>query len=335
MNKILLFLFLLILVIGISAGILVLVEPVDVKVTRCIIINSARDSVAKQVMQFKNWPNWSPWNMKDTSVRLNFSGTDGQAGSGYHWVDDELRAGEGELKNNAVSDSTLEYDLHLIKPADVQASGLIQIDKVSKGVLKVTWVLNKHTPRPLNALHLFVNIDKMMGGDFESGLSNLKKYVEARNPPPPLFEIKEMDYPEHLFEGYRETVPMADIEKFFQNKRNKLDKELKDRINGPLNGLFYTWDTTEKETDMATVYPVADTVLANKELDFFHAGPSKAVMATQKGGYSKSVLIHSALAKYLADKKLKQDLVIEEYIAGPPKEPDSNKWITNIYYLYK
>ena len=335
MNKVLQFILILILALGAFVGILVLVEPVDVTVKRTILINAAKDSVSEQVILFKNWSNWSPWHRKDTSMHVSFTGTDGQPGSSYQWTDDEFKLGEGEVKNLSGNDSELNYNLGLTKPVSIDANGTMTINKVAKGVIKVTWTLTKHTPYPLNALQLFVNVDKMIGGDFEAGLTNLKSFVEAHNPPPPLFEIVDMDYPGHLFQGFRETIPMTGILRYFNEKRPRMEKDLKDKINGKLTGIFYTWDTANKETDMAAVYPVTDTTLLLKEATFITIPPAKSIMAQQKGGYSKSVMIHTAISKYIADKHLKQDVVIEEYISGPPQEPDSNKWITNIYYLLK
>ena len=58
-------------------------------------------------------------------------------------------------------------------------------------------------------------------------------------------------------------------------------------------------------------------------------------MAVLRGGYGKEMEVHGAIVKYMAAKGQQHGPVIEEYISGRLDEPDSNKWITNIYYLIK
>jgi hypothetical protein len=70
-----------------------------------------------------------------------------------------------------------------------------------------------------------------------------------------------------------------------------------------------------------------------KESAIFHAGPGKAAMAVHKGGYSSLPATHMAIGKYVGMHGKVPALTLEEYQVGIATEPDSTKWITNIYYL--
>jgi len=321
-----------------AVGVIVLgvIEPKDAIVKRSILIHSPKDSVFAQISKFRNWPNWSPWQKLDTAMKIAYEGEDGQAGSGYTWVGDEYKVGSGEIKSSAVQGTRMDYEFHLnLKPWQMNATGALDAkDTVNHNVL-VTWTFSKHTPFPFNAAAMFLDLEKWMGPDLESGLLNLKQYTELHSPYIEQVEIKEVNYPEHIFEGIRKTVGWGDLMKFFSENSQLVLKDVDGKINGPSAGLFYEWDTANKRADVAAVFPVSDTTSPVKGTSFFHAGPARAYLAVERGGYSSSGIIHSALARYTAAKGQTPSLIVEEYIVSPKQEPDSNKWVTNVYYLVK
>lgn len=311
---------------------LALYEPQDVLVTRSVLIKAPKEAVFEQMVKFRNWTNWSPWYLMDTSMKLTYSGTDGLPGSSYQWKGQENKTGAGEMKNTGVEGASMNFDVHFTAPLEGKATGTLSA-KDTAGMTKATWSFSMHVAFPFNAMDAFLNMDKMNGGDFETGLATMKKYVESHTTPAVVIDVKEVDFPAHIYEGIRQTVAMSDMMKFFADTYGALGKELGSKIAGPAAGIYYTWDTTSKNSDMAAVFPVTDTTKPATGAVILHAGPAKAFMAVQKGGYSNAMIYHGALTKRLAEKGLKQSMVIEEYIAGPGNQPDSNKWVTNIYYL--
>ena len=198
-----------------------------------------------------------------------------------------------------------------------------------------------HFPFPLNAMCVFMDMDKLLGGDFASGLANMKALVESHGggvSGSTGMEVKEVDYPGHIYEGIRKTVStanMSEMGKVFMDSKVLLGKDITGKVNGPSAGLYYTWDTVKKESDMAAVFPVSDSSKPVKGAVFLSVPASRAVMAVLKGSYAKEMEAHAAISKYMAAKGMVHGVVIEEYIAGPGTEPDTSKWITNIYYTIK
>jgi len=336
MKKFVRFMFALIGIIILGVLILTFVEPSDVTVTRSIIIKAPKDAVFEQVVNFKNWHNWSPWEQKDSAMKITLAGSDGQAGSSLHWVSDPEKNGEVEIKNENVTGTEMDYSINIIKPGETQADGSI-IATDTNNMTKVVWKLHKHFSFPFNASLIALNLDKLLGGDFETGLANIKKYVESHTTATTGtgIDIKEVDYPEHIFEGIRKMVYWTDMLKFFNDGYDIVAGDVGDKIEGHQVGIFYTWDTVNKQADMAAAFPVTDTTMPVKGTVFIHAGPAKAVMAVEKGNYNNSFLYHNAIMKYMAAKGQAQTMVIEEYVVGPKQEADSSKWVTNIYYLVK
>lgn len=333
MKKFLAFIGILILIVIVAVVVLGIIEPKDVTIQRSTTIKADKGYVFDQVSKFHNWPNWSPWLKMDSTVKLTYQGEDGQPGSSYHWVGDEKKTGEGDMKNTGVKDGEMDFLLTIIKPFKSQATGMLKTDDAGNGETKVTWTMHSHMNFPMNAMLAFMSMDKMVGKDFEHGLANLKEYSEANSGG--YVAVKDTQFPGHTYAGIRKTMAMSDMMKFFQDSYGMLGKTLNSQIAGPAVGLFYKWDTVAHQTDLAAAFPVMDTTKPVKGTTFMTVPASKAYMVEVTGPYSGSMKAHTSLMKHTMDAKSKLSLVIEEYKVGPYQTPDSNKYVTDIYYLYQ
>jgi hypothetical protein len=327
----------LLILLGIIVGgilVLGLVEPKDISVSRTTYINSTSDIVWEQIVKFKNWPHWSPWYELDSTAVMKYTGNDGEVGSGYTWKGDDKKTGEGTMKMTALKAGEMDWELQFQKPREGKATGMFTTKDSSSGV-NVSWTMNMHMGYPFNAMLAFMNMDKMLGSDFERGLSNMKKYCEAVGAGMPKVDIKQVPFAAHTYAGIRKTLGMAEMSKFFMEAYGSLGKEAGPRIAGPAAALYFTWDTVKHTSDLAAAFPVADTSKPVKGASFFAVPAGNAYMAVHMGGYSNLGITHNAMMRYVANKKQQTSLVLEEYIKGPHETPDSTQWVTNIYYLIK
>ena len=332
MNKFIRFSILLILLV--LAGILILafVEPNDVTVTRRIVINTPKEPVFEQIVNFRNWPNWGIVHQRDTAVKVTYSGTDGQQGAIYHWAGDEHITGEGEMKNEGVEGTTMKYTFTLTKPGEMLADGTITAKDTGDNTV-VIWTFHKHFPFLANAALVVFDLDKYIGGDFETALAALKLHVEKNTKVKPKVIVKEVEYPGHIFAGTRQEVGMGEVTALYSSIYIPLSKALGGKVWGPLTGLYYKWDTIAHRTDVMVALPVTDSAMRLKLSSYIYLPPAHAFMAVHNGGYSALADVHATLNKYMAAKGRTATVSIEEYPTGPLQEPDSAKWITNVYYL--
>lgn len=331
MKKFAIFAIVTIIIVLLAILVLAIAEPTDITVSRSVLIKAPKDSVFAQMAIYKNWPNWIPWYQMDSSMKMTFTGAEGQAGSGFHWSGDEHKTGDGEIRTDAINGTEMAYSMSFLKPNKGSAAGTL-LAKDTAGMTLATWTLVMHTPFPKNAMNAFINMDKLLGDDFTAGLNNMKQHVEGRFAATDA-AIKEIDFPEFNYAGIRQVVGWNDLMHFFETTYAKLDKELNQKTNGSAVGIFYNWDTTKKQADIAAAFPISDTVNLPKDLTIFHAGPAKAYMAVEKGGYSGAANIHGLLQHHVAAAGKRPLLVMEEYVIGPFQQADSTKWVTNIYYL--
>lgn len=335
MRSFLRFLLGLIILIILAIIILGIVEPKDVIVQRSVNINAPQNVVFDQIVKFKNWPHWSPWYQMEPSVQLTYSGNDGEVGSSYHWVG--KKTGEGTMENAGVKNNNeLDYVLHFIKPFKSTATGFLKAVDTA-GQTKATWSFTTHYTFPFNASLAFINMDKMLGSDFEKGLANLKKYCEgAAATSGGTATIQEVQFPGHIYAGIRQNnVSWNDMNKFFSDAYGQLGNKLGSYINGPAAGLFYKWDTANHTGDIAAAFPIADSSKKINSVTYINVPASKAYMIPYKGGYNGIGSAHNALGQRLMSENKKMSLVIEEYVNGPYQDKDSTKWLTNVYYLYQ
>jgi Polyketide cyclase / dehydrase and lipid transport len=336
MKKVVVFILVLIIVLGVGILIAGMILPNKITVSRSLLVKATKEEVFEQIVQFRNWPKWSPFHAIDTTMKITYDGVDGMNGSSYTWDSKNSDAGMGTMFNRGVSGTTMDYHIDIERPVKSTADGKL-IVKDTLGQVKVTWTFATICSFPFNALQLFpfMNMDKMVGGSFEEGLAKLKVITEAHHVEEPRIAIKEVNFPAHIYEGIRKTVGWNEIGSFFAASYAELGKGMGDKIAGPGAGIFYSWDTVTKSSDLVASFPVADS--SNKLLgcSFFFVDSCKAFVAVQKGGYSTSMKYRNALAQEVKAKGKTNTLVIEEYISGPHDTPDSSKWITNIYYLVR
>jgi effector-binding domain-containing protein len=105
---------------------------------------------------------------------------------------------------------------------------------------------------------------------------------------------------------------------------------------GAPSGIFYKYDEKEMKADMAAAIPVADAKANVKGYQLIEIPAGKALQIAYYGAYEKSGDAHMAIDKYMKEKNLTMNThVIEEYVTDPMHEPDTSKWLTNIYYMVK
>ncbi len=335
MKKFFKFLGILLLILIVVIVVVGLIAPKDIKVERSQTINAPKEVVFEQIVKFKNWPNWSPWYKMEPTVEISYQGIDGQPGSSYIWKG--KKTGSGEMKNAGVNGTAMNYELHFKEPFENKAGGALVVTDTGNGQSKVTWSYEGHMAFPWNAMGVFMNMDKMLGGDFESGLNNMKAYIESNltalnQAVSGNVDIKMTQIPAATYAVIRKTIAFSEMDKFFSEAYGTISKEAGQRIVGNPMALYYSWDDKNMKTDVAAGFPVSGNEAIKGATMISIPPQTSAYMAVHKGGYSGSMAVHEALAKHLETNGKKQSLVLEDYVVGPGTEQDSAKWVTNIYY---
>jgi effector-binding domain-containing protein len=323
---------------GISLVIVVLIiliagfmQPKDLSIERSVSINASHNVVFNQIKFFKNWTNWSPMVDKEPNIKISYLGLDGQFGSSFQWKSDDL--GEGEVSNTGIFNNRLDYNVQFISPWESNADGSFITEDLGNNNSKVTWKMVKHGTFPFNAFNYF--IEKIIGKDFENGLSLLKKYAESNQTIAlSVHDIVEKEFPATQLATIRKKIPFSEMQAFSSEAFQKLAKLNQNKILGAASTIYYDWDDQNQMTDMAPAFPVS-AASNSPEIIMVHIPATKSCQLAVKGSYAGLGRAHEIMGQYIAEKGIQLSYVIEQYQLGPANEADSNKWLTNVVYLIK
>lgn len=151
-------------------------RPDTLHVERSIDIKARPEELFALVSDFRQWDAWSPYN-KDPAMKKTYSGSASGKGAMYAWEGNK-DVGRGEI---TITDTTppkeIVMALHMIQPFEGRNHVVFSLDAKGDDTT-VTWTLeDKHTYF-MKVMSLFLNLDKMIGGDFETGLARLKAVAE-------------------------------------------------------------------------------------------------------------------------------------------------------------
>jgi len=168
-----------VLVLFVAVAALGLLAPKQFAVERSIVIEAPREVVFEHVKYWRNWSAWSPWTERDSTMSVSVEGTDGEIGSKYVWSGDPKVTGQGEMTNTGVSENQMiDFHIQFIEPWPSHSDGSIRLAGTEQGTV-VKWEFHGENPFPWNIIMLFMSMDKMVGPDYERGLSLLKAIVEG------------------------------------------------------------------------------------------------------------------------------------------------------------
>ncbi len=333
--KIILYVVLAIVVIG---AIATFVIPTQMHVERSITINAPGKLVMQQAAYFKNFSKWSPWSKLDTAMVTTITGTDGQVGAVYSWKGNK-DVGEGSMEIIAVSGNRVDQKLRFLVPYESEATTFLSIKDAEGGGVTVTWGMDSESARPMNLMNPMM--DGMIGKDYDKGLAELKALSERISASDSFrgYKIETAELTPRTYIGKMDTVKWAEMEAFFGATFGETMTALtrkKAPIAGMPSGLYFMWDEPNQQAVMAAAIPVE----GDFTLDGFGAWPvaGSALKIAYYGNYAGSAEAHYAMDEYYTAKGIEYgegDLVIEEYVTDPTTEPDTAKWLTNIYYVKK
>lgn len=311
----------------------------DYHVERSIDIAAPVALVREQMTNFSNFKNWSPWQKLDPNMKTELTGEVGKVGSVYSWKGSD-QVGAGSMTLAALTDSKADIQLKFTEPWASESPVVYQFSE-KEGKTHTVWSMDSHFPFPWNVLGMFTDMDKMLGTDFETGLSNLKKLCEelAATKKYNGYEVKESELPVRYYSAIRSMVKFADMANFFMEKM-PLTAELTEKqgakIDGPATGLFWSYDEKAGKSDMATAMPISQSQKLGNGVTVFTVGGGKALSIDYFGAYETTGKAHMGMDEYMAEKGLEQvPPVLEEYITDPMVEKDTSKWLTRVVYFVK
>ena len=136
------------------------------------------------------WKDWSPWDKRDPAMKKTLTATTTGVGASYSWEGNK-DVGKGKMAKIVDSrpNERAALKLEFIEPFQSVAEVSFAFKPDSVDSTKVAWAMDGKHNFISKAMCVVKPMDKMIGPDFEQGLSGIKRVAEARKaaatPPPP------------------------------------------------------------------------------------------------------------------------------------------------------
>jgi uncharacterized protein YndB with AHSA1/START domain len=167
-----------VLAIGIAVIlILAATKPDTLRVQRATAIKAPPEKIFPLINDFHQWGSWSPYETKDPAMRRSFSGTASGRGAVYAW-DGNKNVGSGRMEIlDATVPGKIVIKLDFFTP--FEGHNTAEFTMLPQGdATNLTWLMHGPAAFMSKVMQVFINLDHMIGKDFEAGLANLKRLTE-------------------------------------------------------------------------------------------------------------------------------------------------------------
>ena len=157
--------------------ILAATKPDTFTVRRATTVKAPPERIFPLINDFHQWGTWSPYETKDPAMKRTYSGTASGKGAVYAWQGNKnVGSGRMEILDSSVP-SKIVIKLDFFTP--FEGHNTAEFTMLPQGdVTNVTWLMHGPVPFMAKIMHVLMNIDRMVGKDFEIGLANLKRLTE-------------------------------------------------------------------------------------------------------------------------------------------------------------
>jgi hypothetical protein len=150
-------------VIGVVLIVIVALQPADFRVTRSVTMSAPAPAVFVQVNDFHKWEAWNPWGKIDPAMKQGYEGAPAGTGAIYTWIGNK-EVGEGRMTIIESRPSELiRIRMEFFKPFAGISTAEFAF-KPEGNQTAVTWSMSGENNFMAKAIHLFMNMDKMIGG---------------------------------------------------------------------------------------------------------------------------------------------------------------------------
>ena len=168
-----------VIVVVLVAGLLIYAttKPDAMRVQRTASIKAPPERIFALINDFNNWRAWSPYDAKDPAMQREIAGAASGKGAVYAW-DGNNQVGKGRMEIlESTGPSKIIIRLDFIRPMENTGTATFTLTPQGDST-EVTWTMDSPAPYISKVMGMVFNLDKMIGGDFEVGLTNLKNLAE-------------------------------------------------------------------------------------------------------------------------------------------------------------
>lgn len=166
------------LILGFAAGFVFAAsrQPDDFRVSRSALFKASPAAVFEQVNDMDKWQAWSPWVKMDPDAKNTHEGPKAGVGAIVSW--DGKKTGQGRMTLiESTPNSLVRFKLEFFKPMKAENEAVFTITE-ENGQSRLTWTMTGKSSFAGKIIGLAMNCDKMVSGQFDDGLANIRAIIE-------------------------------------------------------------------------------------------------------------------------------------------------------------
>ena len=157
--------------------VLAMTKSSTLRVQRSISIQASPERIFPLIADFHQWLHWSPYERKDPAMKRTYEGAANGKGAVYAWNGDK-NVGSGRMEIlEASAPEKFVIKLDFFTPFEGHNTAEFTMLPQGDGT-HVTWLMHGPARFMTRLIQVFMNLDNMIGKDFEAGLANLKTITE-------------------------------------------------------------------------------------------------------------------------------------------------------------
>jgi hypothetical protein len=146
------------------------------RVQRTLAIKASPEVLFPMIADLRQFNRWNPFVLKDVKGTGQYSGPASGVGAAYTFEGGS--SGSGRIAITDVA-RPRQVSMTLVMTKPLAATNAITFTLEPAGdMTTVTWAMEGQTPLLGKVVHLFMNMDRMIGGEFANGLAALKALAE-------------------------------------------------------------------------------------------------------------------------------------------------------------
>jgi uncharacterized protein YndB with AHSA1/START domain len=153
-------------------------KPAEFRIVRSATLAASPAVIFPLINDFHQWKAWSPWEKMDPDAKSTFDGPPAGAGASLAW-DGNKKVGAGRMtieESRPVQYIRIRLEFYKPMPGTSTAEFILQ---PQAGHTTVTWSTSGKSNFIGRVFCLFLNMDKMIGGNMEQGFSGIKRLAEG------------------------------------------------------------------------------------------------------------------------------------------------------------
>lgn len=163
-------------------------------IERSTVIAAPADAITPLLANLHRWVEWSPWEGQDPNLQRTYGGEPGSVGSTYAWKGNR-KAGAGDMIVTRIAPTEVGLDLRFTAPFKSSSTCTFRLTEnenenenenedtvehpdANAGRTRVVCSMTSPQNLASRVMGVFIDMDKLIGGDFEKGLAKLRAAVE-------------------------------------------------------------------------------------------------------------------------------------------------------------